>query len=186
MANPPLLTPEQRQAALEKAAAARRQRAEVKDKLKIGSLSLQELFDQADLKDETGAMLAKLRVVSVLESLPGIGKVNATRLDARARCERIAALGGVGQNQRKKLLLAAEDADYRRELLNDQRKREGGAASLRASRRRSRPDGRRSRSRPMERAARRRSRQERTWRSPGPRGDSGRGQGHDRAAAARP
>ena len=40
MANPPTLTPEQRQRALEKAAAARRQRAEVKDKLKIGSLSL--------------------------------------------------------------------------------------------------------------------------------------------------
>ena len=39
MANPPTLTPEQRQRALEKAAAARRQRAEVKDKLKIGSLT---------------------------------------------------------------------------------------------------------------------------------------------------
>src|SRR5262245_38711509 len=61
MANPPLLTPEQRQAALEKAAAARRQRAEVKDKLKIGSMSLEELFDQASRGDEAGAMLAKLR-----------------------------------------------------------------------------------------------------------------------------
>ncbi len=39
MANPPTLTPEQRQLALEKAAVARRQRAEVKDKLKIGSLT---------------------------------------------------------------------------------------------------------------------------------------------------
>ena len=37
MANPPTLTPEQRQLALEKAAVARRERAEVKDKLKIGS-----------------------------------------------------------------------------------------------------------------------------------------------------
>ena len=43
MANPPSLTPEQRQRALEKAGAARRQRAEVKEKLKIGSLSLGEL-----------------------------------------------------------------------------------------------------------------------------------------------
>ena len=39
MANPPTLTPEQRQLALEKAGVARRQRAEVKDKLKIGSLT---------------------------------------------------------------------------------------------------------------------------------------------------
>ena len=36
---PPALTPEQRQAALEKAAVARRQRAEVKEKLKAGSLT---------------------------------------------------------------------------------------------------------------------------------------------------
>src|SRR5947207_15174628 len=74
MANPPTLTPEQRQLALEKAATARRTRAEVKDKLKIGSLILQELFQAADTKDEAGEMLAKLKVVSVLESLPGVGK----------------------------------------------------------------------------------------------------------------
>ena len=80
MANPPMLTPEQRQRALEKAGAARRQRAEVKDKLKIGSLSLGELFEATDRGDESGNMLAKLKVVSVLESLPGVGKVNAKRL----------------------------------------------------------------------------------------------------------
>ena len=40
MANPPQLTPEQRQLALEKAAIARRSRAEVKDKLKIDSLTI--------------------------------------------------------------------------------------------------------------------------------------------------
>jgi hypothetical protein len=129
MANPPLLTPEQRQAALEKAAAARRQRAEVKDKLKIGSLSLEELFEQADRKDEAGTMLAKLRVVNVLESLPGIGKVNATRLMRALDVSDTRRLGGVGQKQRERLLRAAEDADYRRELLNDQRKRAGDGHS---------------------------------------------------------
>ena len=40
---PPALTPEQRQAALEKAAVARRQRAEVKEKLKASSLTLAQL-----------------------------------------------------------------------------------------------------------------------------------------------
>ena len=104
MANPPTLTPEQRQAALEKAAAARRQRAEVKDKLKIGSLSLQELFDQADLRTESGEMLAKLKVVSVLESLPGVGKVRARNIMKELEISESRRLRGLGTNQRKALL----------------------------------------------------------------------------------
>lgn len=104
MANPPSLTPEQRQAALEKAAAARRQRAEVKDKLKIGSLSLSELFDQADLNDETAGMLAKLKVVSVLESLPGVGKVRARNIMRELEISDSRRLRGLGNNQRKALL----------------------------------------------------------------------------------
>ena len=48
---PPQLSPEQRQAALDKAAAARRQRAELKEKLKMGTLNLPELLNIAD-KDE--------------------------------------------------------------------------------------------------------------------------------------
>ncbi len=38
MPQPPALTPEQRQAALDKAAKVRRERAEVKEKLKMGSI----------------------------------------------------------------------------------------------------------------------------------------------------
>ncbi len=53
---PPSLSPEQRQAALEKAAAARRQRAELKDKLKMGSLTLRELLDQAESDEVVGKM----------------------------------------------------------------------------------------------------------------------------------
>ena len=73
---PPQLTPDQRQAALAKAGAARRQRAELKDKLKMGSLSLRELFDQAE-RDE---VVGKMKVLTVLESLPRLGKVKARRL----------------------------------------------------------------------------------------------------------
>ena len=97
---PPSLTPEQRQAALEKAAAARRQRAEVKEKLKMGSLSLQELFEQGD-RDE---VLAKLKVVSVLESLPGVGKVRARRLMQELDISESRRLRGLGRNQRHALL----------------------------------------------------------------------------------
>ena len=97
---PPSLTPEQRQAALQKAAAARRQRAEVKEKLKMGSLSLRELFEQGD-RDE---ILAKLKVVSVLESLPGVGKVRARRLMQELDISESRRLRGLGRNQREALL----------------------------------------------------------------------------------
>jgi hypothetical protein len=104
MANPPQLTPEQRQLALEKAAAARRQRAEVKDKLKIGSLTLSELFAAADTPDEAGGMLAKLKVVSVLESLPGVGKVRARNIMSELEISESRRLRGLGANQRRALL----------------------------------------------------------------------------------
>ena len=76
MPQPPALTPEQRAAALEKAAKVRRERAEVKDKLKMGTLSLAQLLTEADSNETVG----KMKVVSVLESLPGLGKVKARRL----------------------------------------------------------------------------------------------------------
>jgi hypothetical protein len=128
MANPPMLTPEQRQRALEKAGAARRQRAEVKDKLKMGALSLGELFDATDRGDESGNMLAKLKVVSVLESLPGVGKVNAKRLLKGLDISDGRRLGGVGDKQRERLLRVVDDMDYRREILAEARRSEESAA----------------------------------------------------------
>src|SRR5260370_26935349 len=73
---PPSLSPDQRQAALERAAAARRRRAELREKLKMGSTSLKELLEEAD-RDE---VVGKMKVLTLLESLPGVGKVRARRL----------------------------------------------------------------------------------------------------------
>jgi len=100
MSQPPVLTPEQRRAALEKAAVARRKRAEVKEQLKCGQLTLAELFDAGD-RDE---MLGKLKVVSMLESLPGVGKVRARRLMEELDISESRRLRGLGDNQRKRLL----------------------------------------------------------------------------------
>ena len=97
---PPSLSPDQRQAALEKAAAARRLRAELKEKLKMGSLSLKELLDQAE-RDE---VVAKMKVVAVLESLPGLGKVKARRLMEQFGISETRRVQGLGEQQRKKLL----------------------------------------------------------------------------------
>lgn len=100
MSQPPELTPEQRRAALEKAAVARQKRAEVKEQLKCGSLTLRELFDQGD-HDE---ILGKLKVVSMLESLPGVGKVRARRLMEELDISESRRLRGLGENQRRRLL----------------------------------------------------------------------------------
>jgi hypothetical protein len=100
MPQPPALTAEQRQAALDKAAKVRRERAEVKERLKMGSLSLEELLKQADGDDTVG----KMKVQSVLESLPGLGKVKARRLMEQVGISESRRLQGLGANQRNALL----------------------------------------------------------------------------------
>ena len=99
MPEPPPISPEARAAALEKAAAARRQRAELKEKLKMGSITLAELFDQAD--DEA---IGKMKVLAVLQSLPGLGKVKAGRTMKEIGIAESRRVKGLGANQRKALL----------------------------------------------------------------------------------
>ena len=97
---PPELSPDARQAALAKAADARRQRAELKEKLKMGSVSLDELLAQAD-GDE---VIGKMKVVAVLESLPGVGKVRARRLMEELKIAESRRVRGLGTQQREALL----------------------------------------------------------------------------------
>ena len=75
MALPPL-TPEQRAAALEKAAVARRERAAVKNRLKYAQGSLKEVI--ADGKDND--VMGKMKVSALLESMPGVGRVRARQI----------------------------------------------------------------------------------------------------------
>jgi hypothetical protein len=100
MPQPPSLSPEQRLAALEKAAIARRARAELKEKLKMGSTSLEELFAQS-ASDE---IIGKMKVLSVLESLPGVGKVKARRLMEEHSIPDTRRVQGLGTHQRGALL----------------------------------------------------------------------------------
>ena len=102
MPPPPQLSKEQREAALAKAAAARRERAELREKLKMGSTSLRELFDQAEGNETIG----KTKVLSVLESLPGLGKVKARRLMEEIGISEARRVQGLGKNQREALLTA--------------------------------------------------------------------------------
>lgn len=99
---PPALSPDERRAALDKAAAARRQRAELKEKLKMGSTTLKELLDQAE-RDE---VVGKMKAVTVLESLPGVGKVRARRMMEQIGISEARRVRGLGDKQREALLKA--------------------------------------------------------------------------------
>ena len=100
MAGLPQLTDEQRRAALEKAAEARRVRAAVNNRLKMGSLTLSELLDQSD----SDKVLAKLKVLAVLESLPKLGKVKARRTMEEVGISESRRLRGLGAQQRAELV----------------------------------------------------------------------------------
>ena len=101
---PPQLTPEQRAAALAKGAEARRARAEVKERLKLGSLTLTALLSEAE-KDE---IVGRMKVLSVLESLPGIGKVKARRIMEEIGITDTRRVQGLGAIQRKRLIEETE------------------------------------------------------------------------------
>lgn len=96
----PSLTTEQRAAALEKAAAARRVRADVKARLKTSDLSLAEVLHTAT-EDE---FVAKLRVVDLLQALPGVGSVRAGEIMQRIGIAESRRLRGLGPKQVSALL----------------------------------------------------------------------------------
>jgi len=100
MVLPPSLSPEDRAKALEKAAVARKERADVKNRLKMGSLSLRELLEQSD----TNEIWGKTKVLAVLEALPGVGKVKARRAMEEIGIAESRRLRGLGREQRAKLL----------------------------------------------------------------------------------
>ncbi|MCU1357181.1 MAG: hypothetical protein JWM89_2599 [Acidimicrobiales bacterium] len=102
MAQPPSLTPEQRAAALVKAAAARKARAELKERLKLGSVTLAEVLHQS----ESDELVGKTKVLAVLESLPGVGKVKARRTMEEIGIADTRRLRGLGKQQRESLLNA--------------------------------------------------------------------------------
>tara|TARA_Y100001949_G_scaffold41815_1_gene34117 strand:+ start:1370 stop:1759 length:390 start_codon:yes stop_codon:yes gene_type:complete len=99
MPDPPRLSPQQREAALKKAAAARRVRAETKDRLKLGLVSFEELLELAD-GDE---LVGKMKALTALESMPRLGKVKARRLMNEVGIAESRRLRGLGENQRSQL-----------------------------------------------------------------------------------
>jgi len=95
---PPPLTEEQRKDALAKAAEARRRRADLKEGLKSGANTLSDLLAMTD------DVVAKMKVSSVLEALPGVGKVRARKIMDRLEISESRRVRGLGTKQRDSLL----------------------------------------------------------------------------------
>jgi len=95
----PTLTDEQRREALAKAAEARKLRAELKGQLKAEKMTLRDVLGRPG-----DNVVGKMKVSSVLESLPGVGKVRARKIMERLDISTSRRVRGLGAKQRDALL----------------------------------------------------------------------------------
>jgi len=100
----PFLTPEQRAAALDKAAAARRERAALKVRLKQANVSLTSVLAEGATNDAIG----KMRVIALLESMPGVGKVKAAAIMEKVGIANTRRIRGLGAKQIAALIVEFE------------------------------------------------------------------------------
>ena len=96
----PQLTDEQRKAALEKAAAARHARAELREKIKNGDVTLEEVLDSDD------PIASRLKVSALIESLPCYGKAKAAKVMNELGISATRRVKGLGARQREQLIEA--------------------------------------------------------------------------------
>ena len=99
MALPPM-TPEKSAEALLKAAQVRRERADIKVRLKKGTLTVADVIGRADGDDTAG----KMKVLAVLKSLPGIGDARARQVMEQLGIDEGRRVRGLGAKQRAALV----------------------------------------------------------------------------------
>jgi DNA uptake protein ComE-like DNA-binding protein len=95
----PNLSPEDRKKALEKAAQARQARAELRQKIKSGKLSFADVMKKAD-----DPVVARMKVSTLLESLPGFGKAKAAKIMDELEISESRRVQGLGARQREQLM----------------------------------------------------------------------------------
>ncbi len=95
----PQLSPEDRAQALEKAKAARIKRAEVRDNLKSGKISLADVLAMRD-----DPVIGRMKVSTLIETLPGYGKAKAEKVMKELQIAESRRLRGLGERQRAALL----------------------------------------------------------------------------------
>ncbi len=94
------LTDEQRKEALEKAAQARHERAELREKIKSGKVTLEEVLDSDD------PIANRMKVSALIESLPGYGKAKAAKIMDELGISATRRVKGLGARQREQLIEA--------------------------------------------------------------------------------
>jgi guanylate kinase len=99
MGAPPILTAEERAAALLKASQSRKRRADIKSKIKSGEFSIDTVLEIAANEDA----VAKMRVRELLEALSGVGKIRASALMERLNLSPTRRIAGLGRHQIKEL-----------------------------------------------------------------------------------
>ena len=92
------LTDEQRKQALEKAAAARHARAELREQIKKGEKSLESVLNSDD------PIASRMKVSTLIESLPGYGKAKAAKIMEELGISATRRVQGLGVRQREQLL----------------------------------------------------------------------------------
>lgn len=95
----PQLSEEARKEALKKAAAARSARAELRTKVKSGELSFADVLAKAG-----DPVVDKIKVITLLESLPGYGKAKAAKLLSELDISDSRRVKGLGEKQKAALL----------------------------------------------------------------------------------
>jgi hypothetical protein len=99
MPRPPELSPQQRADALAKAAEARRVRAEIRESLRTGGMTIADVLERAE-EDLVGGM----KVKAVLTAVPGLGKIKSFRLMDELGIAQNRRIRGLGARQRRALL----------------------------------------------------------------------------------
>lgn len=100
MGLPPTLTPEERSAALEKAKLSRKRRSQIKEQVKSGELTIAQVLDIAKSDDVVG----KMRVLELLESKAGVGKIRGAGLLDKLKISRTRRIQGLGRLQIEEIL----------------------------------------------------------------------------------
>jgi len=95
----PNLSDADRKAALKKAAEARQKRAEMRTKIKSGSMTFAQVMAGRD-----DPIVARMKVSALLESLPGFGKAKATKLMDELGISPNRRIQGLGNRQREQLM----------------------------------------------------------------------------------
>lgn len=101
MTGPPELTDADRARAMARAAEVRRVRAEVRESLRTGAMTIAQVLARADEEP-----IAGIKVKAILTALPGLGKVKSYRLMEAVGIADNRRLRGLGERQKRELLAA--------------------------------------------------------------------------------